>query len=388
MLHAQHPISRSDLPAPKAFSKARVLPLEARRGAFGATRLGIQSLPIIDLSPMFGHNDALKRRVADEIGEAAREVGFFYIKNHSIEPGLIDSAYLQSERFFSLSSDEKLEFDIAKSRNHRGYVPVTERGIYADEQGKRRYEAFDMALDLPNDDPDFVSGHALLGPNVWPRIDGFRDHIRTYYNAVSDLGKMLYRAFEFHLDLPCGYFDQLLTRPTSQLRLIHYLENNDRLDEKDMNMGAHTDYECFTILHQRQPGLQVMNTHGQWIEAPPIDGTFVINIGDMLEVWTNGAFKSNLHRVINNGKERYSMPYFASVNYDAVIEPLPTVTSRKNPQRYNKIVAGDHLFGQLLRDFSYLRERHSSGKLKIDFQIPQGNPFEQTKQQQEMDWAA
>lgn len=82
------------------------------------------------------------------------------------------------------------------------------------------------------------------------------------------------------------------------------------------------------------------------------------------------------------------MPYFASANYDAVIEPLPTVTSRKNPARYNKIVAGHHLFGQLLRDFSYLRKRYGSGKLTIDLPVPRGNPFEQTKQQIEMCKAA
>ena len=346
-------------------------------GALGAKRLASSSLPIIDIGPLFGSNDELKRRVAGEIGEAAREIGFFYIKNHTIEPSMIDEAYAQAERFFELSLSEKLAYYIGNSPNHRGYVPQSERGTYADEQGERHYEAFDLALDLPEDDPDVLRGSPLLGPNVWPHLLGFKQRISAYYNAVANLGKVLSQAFELHLGLQSGDLQQYMTKPTSQLRLLHYLANNAPMTTTDMNMGAHTDYECFTILHQQKSGLQVMNANNEWIEAPPIDGTYVINIGDMLETWSNGAFKSTLHRVVNNGHERYSMPFFVAANYDAKIKPLETVISNASPPKYTNIVAGHHLLSQLLRDFNYLRKRFETGELKLPFAIPNGNPFEQ-----------
>jgi len=255
-------------------------------------------------------------------------------------------------------------------------VPQSERGLYADEQGERHYEAFDLALDLPQDDPDYLSSNKLLGPNVWPQLQGFQETISRYYNAVAELGTLLCGAFEMHLRLKPGHLQQYMTKPTSQLRLLHYLENKAAKTADDMNMGAHTDYECFTILHQRQAGLQVLNSNNQWLDAPVVKGGYAINIGDMLETWTNGAFRATPHRVINSGKERFSMPFFVAANFDATIEPLQTPSTKQRPTRYRKIVAGHHLLGQLIRDFSYLRQRYEAGQLKLPFAVPTANPFE------------
>lgn len=357
----------ADAPEPGQYDEAGVL---------GAKRLAPQTLPVIDIAPLFGGSLADKKKVADELAEAAHEIGFFYLAGHPIPQSMIRSVYGEAERFFNLTEQQKLEHYIAKSRNHRGYVPRFERGDYADEQGERHYEAFDLALDLSPDDPDYDSAEKLLGPNVWPHIPGFRDTVYRYYQSVADLAQALCRAFEIHLRLAPGYFRQFMRKSTSQLRLLHYIENDAVPAVKDMNMGAHTDYECFTLLHQTKAGLQVMNSDDQWIEAPPIEGTYVVNIGDMMEVWTNGLFRSTLHRVVNNGHERYSMPYFQAADFDAVIEPVPSLTSRSNPARYSPIVAGHHLFGQLLRDFAYLKRRYESGQLRLPFGAPEGNTFE------------
>lgn len=354
----------------------KTCPPSSSIGELGAKRLDASSLPVIDIAPLFGGNSALKKEVANKIGRAARDVGFFYIKNHNIDKRTIDGAYNQAQQFFALSLKEKLKYYIGNSSNHRGYVPVTERGIYVDEQGDRHYEAFDLALDLPSDDPNVKNGHFLLGPNVWPVLSGFQDQVKAYYEAMTNLGQVLCRAFESHLSLPSGFLANFMTKPMSQLRLIHYIANDAPMDESDMNMGAHTDYECFTILSQEHSGLQVMNNRNEWLEAPPIEGAFVINIGDMLETWTNGLFKATLHRVVNKGEERYSIPFFAAANYDAVIEPLATVVSESHPPKYRKVIAGHHLLGQLLRDFSYLRKRHEAGELKLPFEALPYNPFE------------
>ncbi len=345
-------------------------------GALGAKRLPGSVLPVIDIGALRGRQLADKRKVAETLAQAAHEIGFFYITNHGISQSLIANVYHEAERFFSLPLAEKLRYDIARSNNHRGYVSQAQRGDYADEQGERHYEAFDLALDLLPDDPEYHRADKLLGPNVWPALPGFRDRVYQYYQSVADLAQMLCRAFEIHLRLAPGYFRQFTDKSTSQLRLLHYIENQALMNAKDMNMGAHTDYECFTILHQTKPGLQVMNSADQWIEAPPLEGTFVVNIGDMMEAWTNGLFRATLHRVVNHGHERYSMPYFQATNFDAEVRPVPTVIGKSNPPRYQPIIAGHHLLGQLVRDFSYLKRRHQNGELHLP-KLPNGNPFEQ-----------
>lgn len=344
-------------------------------GVLGAKRLNVEELPIIDVGPLLSGGPRARARVADEMGAAARNLGFFYVCNHGVSTAAVSA---QAAAFFERPLPYKLRYDIARSPNHRGYVPVTERGDYADEQGERHYEAFDSAFELPNSDPA-ARAHYLMGPNVWPDLPRFRETVSEYYRTMYALGRQLCRGFELHLGLPEGYFDAFTQRPTSQLRLLHYLEHEAPPQETDMNMGAHTDYECFTLLHQSAPGLQVLGRDGKWIEAPPLDGTFVVNIGDMLEIWTNGAFRSNVHRVVSAGRERYSMPFFFAANYDALIEPLPHLVSSSSPPRYPAMFAGHHLMGQLMRDFSYLRTRHAAGELRLDHELPDCNPFEHTK---------
>lgn len=346
--------------------------VSSKRRSKGA---GTPSLPVVDISPMFAGNARAKRRVAERLGEAAEEYGFLYIEGHGVEQHSIDAVYAQAASWFQRPLDEKLNYYIGHSKNHRGYVPQSEQGLYPDE-GARHYEAFDLALDLPLNDPDVSNGHYLLGPNVWPTQSGFRSTVRSYYKQVSHVGHMMCEAFEMYLNVPRGSLLKAMTKPTSQLRLLHYLENNDVTASADVNMGAHTDYECFTILHQGGPGLQVLNPDNEWVDAAPLDGTFTVNIGDLMETWTNGRLKATLHRVANNGHERYSLPFFVAANYDAVIAPLGNLVPKGQQPAYDAIVAGHHLLGQLLRDFPYLRQRYERGVMKLPFRIPSGNPFE------------
>lgn len=338
---------------------------------------GADVLPVIDLGPLRSGGSAGSKRVADEMGEAAREVGFFYVENHGIPPSLIESAYSAAESFFAQPDDVKRGYYIGDSLNHRGYVPFTEKGDYADEVN-RNYEAFDLALDLPHDDPDYLAGNLLLGPNVWPELGGFQDRIGAYYAAISAVGLKICAALELHLDLPPGDLTKQMTKPISQLRLLHYVRARGTTESKSVNMGAHTDYECLTLLHQRQKGLQVMTRHDEWIDVPVKPEAFIINIGDMLEAWTNGAFRSTPHRVLNLSPERFSMPYFVAANYDTVIKPFPSLISPNNPPKYEGFNAGLHLERMLLRDFPYLRERRGERiwSVTTDHEGPVQNPFE------------
>jgi isopenicillin N synthase-like dioxygenase len=145
------------------------------------------------------------------------------------------------------------------------------------------------------------------------------------------------------------------------LRLIHYPFDADVVDAP--GIGAHTDYECFTILHADQPGLEVLNDQGQWIDAPPLPDAFVVNIGDMLEVMTAGAFVATAHRVRKVAQERYSFPLFYACDYHTLIKPLPAFA--RDDREYEALAIGEHMWSQALQTYQYLRKRVENGELEL-----------------------
>jgi isopenicillin N synthase-like dioxygenase len=157
--------------------------------------------------------------------------------------------------------------------------------------------------------------------------------------------------------------------------LLKYFENDEPIDELNVGIAAHSDYECFTILNTSGPGLQLMSYEDHWVEAPPVAGAFVVNLGDCLEAWTGGLFKATQHRVINLGKERYSLPLFFSVDFETEIKPLPEFSSQHSRARYPAFIAGEHLWGRTINTFPYLKRHYESGELVVNFEIPDENPF-------------
>ena len=329
------------------------------------------SVPLIDISGLRSGKGLGK--IADEIGFAAREVGFFRIIGHGIDLGLVERTYQMAERFFALPDPIKHHYYIGLSTNHRGYVPFSEKGDYPDEVN-RSYEAFDLGLDLPHDDPDYLSGNRLLGPNVWPDVTGFKQTVSAYYTEISALGRLITGALELHLGLAPGAMTKHMSKPISQLRMLHYVRQNDGVDAKSVNMGAHTDYECLTLLHTRNAGLQVMTAEDRWVDVPVDHRAYVVNIGDMLEAWTNGRLRSTPHRVLNLRPERFSMPYFVAANYDTIIHPFPELVGPNDQANYEAFRAGDHLERMLIRDFPYLRDPRRLGQSESDAVVE--NPFE------------
>lgn len=327
---------------------------------------GVSELPIIDLAPMFSASLEERREVGEAVDQACRRYGYFYVVNHGVAAELIDGLVAQAARFFALPQAEKMRYYIGLSTNHRGYVPVGEEvfGDYGKADGK---EGFDTALDLPVEDADYRAGNPLLGPNVWPRgMPDFRQAVSDYYRAAMCVGDALFRAFALALGLDEHHFDHMLTKPTSQLRLLHYpVTQATGNGEAQLGIGNHTDYECFTLLYPTEPGLQVMSGEGDWLSVPLLPGHFVINIGDMLEVLSNGSFVSTSHRVMNPGVERFSFPLFFAVDYDTVVEPIAACIDAGNPRRYNAVKAGEHLFAETARTFRYLRNRLESGELVL-----------------------
>jgi isopenicillin N synthase-like dioxygenase len=317
-------------------------------------------LPVIDMAGLLSGRPDDAQAVAERLRKAASAVGFCYVTGHGLGESIFADLRAATERFFALPLAEKMKVYIGKSRNHRGYVPEGEEVFAAGS--KDRKEAFDLALDLSPDDPDYARGNPLLGPNQWPELGGFREPVMAYYRAAFSVGRALMRGFALALGEAPDFFDAYLTKPPSQLRLIHYPFNPNAGEA--MGIGAHTDYECLTLLFSTAPGLEVLNSAGKWIDAPPVAGAFVVNIGDMMELWTNGEFVATSHRVRPVREERFSYPLFFAVDYHTHVEPLERFVTAERPPREG-VIAGEHLFAQTVQSFNYQKKRLERGEIRL-----------------------
>ncbi|MGL6235608.1 MAG: isopenicillin N synthase family dioxygenase [Segniliparus sp.] len=319
------------------------------------------SVPVIDIAGLRACDPALERSIAEEIGRAARDVGFFQITGTGARDEDFQALLAATKEFFALPLEEKMRSYIGLSRCHRGYVPIGEEDL-DDNPTPNLKEAFDTALDLPEDDPDYLAGNPMLGPNVWPALPGFSTVVTRYYSGMIELGRLLFRAFATALGEDPELFTAAATKAPSQLRLIHYPHDPRASDVE--GIGAHTDMECFTLLRPTAPGLEVLNGAGEWIDVPFIEGALVVNIGDLLETWTNGEFVATTHRVRKVEEERYAFPLFFCVDYHTAVEPLPRFV-RPGGGKRRGVVAGEHLFAITVHYFRYLRERLAKGEIAL-----------------------
>lgn len=345
---------------PEYDETAKIRPTDIKdRRDFSAERVDFSEIPVIDIGAMLGDNIGAKLETARQIRDAAANVGFFYITNHGVPEDAVEAARLATERFYQLPEDTKLQYDVMKTKRHKGYVPVG--GLSADPMIMDLQEGYEVGLELPEDDPDYLADNALLGPNVWPReMPEFRRNVYGYFEEVTALGKRMYSLFALALGMPEDFFGPMITKPCAQLRMLYYPDTDPK--DAHVGIGAHTDYESFTVLWQSENGLQVQNRAGQWIEAPPISGTFIINIGDMMMRWTNELFVSTPHRVLNtSGKKRYSFALFFAANHDTIVECLPTCTGPDNPPKYPPTHFGYWI--ENMHSYSYAYRWEERGKV-------------------------
>ena len=301
--------------------------------------------PIISLAAMAGSDRAAKTALADALRAACLDKGFFYIVDHGVPPSLIESVLADSRRFFSLPMTDKMKIDMALSDCHRGYEPfrgqVLEAGAPADLK-----EGVYIGEDLADDDPRLVTKLFNHGRNLWPEdLPGWRETMERYFNRMTDLCRTVMRALALSLDLGEDHFDGLSEQPLATLRLLHYPPQPGNPLPGEKGCGEHTDFGAITILLQDDVGgLQVFDGEQGWIDAPPIDGAFVVNLGDLAARWTNDRYRSTLHRVINvSGRERYSAPFFftGAPHYDMTC--LPTCLAPGEAPKYPPTTPIEHL---------------------------------------------
>ncbi|KAF3011098.1 hypothetical protein E8E13_011316 [Curvularia kusanoi] len=306
------------------------------------TASALECIPIIDVSKIYSDEIEDRKAVAEEIRQASKDIGFFYMVNHGIEPSYSEEAFKQAKRFFALTEDRKMKvFTGLVPNEYVGFHPMKH---YNRNGWKYRdlSEAYNWAYDATQD-PDAVDkSEESIG--IWPNdLPGFREGLYAYHTRLLQLSRRLTRIFALALHLPEDYFDEYIKRPEAGMRILHYPEQTHSADEQQ-GIGAHTDVECFTIVTQDDSGgLEVLSKSGNWIKADPVPGSFVVNIADCFMRQTNDFFVSTVHRVINkSGKERYSAPFFFGFDRQKLLEPVPTCVSEENPMRYPVMTGGEY----------------------------------------------
>lgn len=324
-------------------------------------RIALQEIPLVDFGDFLTGDLAARQAVAARIGAACHNIGFFYLTNHGVPDALVARTFAEAKRFFNLPTEKKLQIDIERSPCHRGYFKVGGENLDPAKQAAGDLkEGVKIGRDLGSDHPLVKAGTPLHGPNLWPDdLPGWQAAMQSHFDALVGLGKQIMHAFALSLGLDECFFDRYLTDPMATLGPLHYPPQRGSITEKQLGAGAHTDFGCLTILAQdTNGGLQVKNAAGRWIDATPIPGTFVINIGDMMARWTNNYFASTQHRVINtSGVERYSLPFFFDPNFHAPVAALPTCTGPDNPPVFPPTTGGQHLLDMINETFDYHRQK-------------------------------
>ncbi|PFH49506.1 hypothetical protein AMATHDRAFT_147566 [Amanita thiersii Skay4041] len=302
-----------------------------------------------DLADIKSSDTNIRQVLAKQVRDACINVGFFYVKNHGIPEDVIGDVVEMSKRFFDLPLESKMKIENKTTGNLKGYAPLL--SVNSDSEGagdlheglQLGWEEIDQSMASRDKD---ING-TMTGTNVWPKeIPNFRETVLTYYHTAIQLGKLLFPIFALALELPENFFEDKTRYSAAIMSLLHYPPQTGYVDDRVIGIGAHTDWECFTILWQ-EPGiqaLQVLNTSNQWVNVPPIEETLVINLGDQFARWTNDVFKSTVHRAINrSGVRRYSVPLFFGTDYNVKLEPIPSCVTPSRPPKYEVITAGEYV---------------------------------------------
>jgi isopenicillin N synthase-like dioxygenase len=320
-------------------------------------------IPIIDVSELVARS-ASQRSVAERLGDACRESGFFYIVGHGVDEALQARLRDLSREFFAQDVETKLQIRMALGgRAWRGYFRVGDELTSGMPDQK---EGLYFGAELAADDPRVRAGTPLHGPNLFPaRPEGFREAVLRYMAALTGLGHRLMAGLALSLSLEESYFaDRCTGEPLTLFRIFNY---PPPADPSFWGVGEHTDYGLLTILLQDDAGGLEVKSRSRWVPAPPVPGSFVCNIGDMLDRMTGGLFRSTPHRVRNPApRDRLSFPFFFDPNFFARVRPIE-LTGQDLPhddwqERWDHTSVhafegtyGDYLLGKVGKVFPELR---------------------------------
>ena len=310
-------------------------------------------IPVIDFADAIQGDRRAMEAAAGQIAQACTTSGFFYIKGHGVPAEIIDRALTEAQDFFHSPVEEKRRVGI--NARHRGWNALGDALMYEAKRPDYK-EFYSIGLELPDSDPDVAAGEKLRGPNNWPEDrPGFRAALSDYYDAMRACGQNLLGCVALSLGAPADFFAPHYTKPLQRTQIIYYPPQPPQAEEDQFGLAPHTDFGCITLLWQDgNGGLEVLErSSGKWIPAPPIPGTLVINVGDLLGRWTNDRYASTPHRVLNrSGRERFSIATFHDPDFRATVDPRAFGVAEAE-SRYAPISAGDHILGRIERSFGY-----------------------------------
>lgn len=293
------------------------------------------SVPVVSLA-------APEQQEAAVLRQACINDGFFYLVDHAVPEELVGATFEQQRRFFSQPLEDKMR--VTANKHYRGYTPFAEETL--DPEHSRRGDTHEGLYYGRHVEEGSEEGKLPLhGPNQWPDLPGYREVTEAYFEAVAALGTRLLRLLALSLHLPPDFFAPFFSRPMLFLRPLHYSAERSDVAEGVFGAGAHTDYGMLTFLRtDGVPGLQICTDSQTWRDVPPMPGAFIVNLGDMLSRWTNGLYRSTLHRVVNTtGRERYSIAYFYEPNFQAEVAALPQCLEAGQEPMYPPTTAGAHI---------------------------------------------
>lgn len=310
------------------------------------------AVPVVDLAPFLRASGEARRAAAREFGRAMEESGFATIVGHGVPDALVRGMYGAARAFFALPEDEKRRHTPPEQTKARGYLPLKIESVAATLDGRTPPDLCEALV--------FASiqreraGQGL--PNIWPAQPAqLAPTVNAYFDAMLQLARTLMRVSALALELPEDWFDEVYREPSLTLRFVNYPDQAEEPEPGQLRYGAHHDYGGLTVLRQDEApgGLQVCDREGRWHDVAPHPQAFVINVGDLMSRWTNGRWRSTLHRVINppraltGSAQRLSMVAFTGPNGATDVVALPTCVSAQNPPRYPPVNAQAYVQAKL-----------------------------------------
>ena len=307
-----------------------------------------ERVPVIDIKKINTASDKIK--ISRELYKASTDLGFIYIKNHDISEKLINDLRTDGLNFFRSSIDDKEKVLITKK--HRGWLGFGGAKM-GDKAKPDLKESFIWGYQY--DDGSLPDDHQLRGLNKWPEfLPSLQQNAMNYFHQINELAKNLLTCFAMGLNLKENFFIRNCNAPLSRASLVYYPDQPKEMGGMQFGVSEHTDFGLLTILCQDSVGgLQIKGLDGQWFHAPPIEGTLIVNVADLLSRWTGGIYKSTPHRVVNSsGKERLSIVLAFDPDPETLINPGEIPEIEKNINE-DPITCGDYLIWRFNKAFSY-----------------------------------
>jgi len=323
-------------------------------------------IPVIDLSPSFV-DDSGRAEVAASIGAACESLGFLIITGHGVTSDAIDAMVDTSQAFFTQPIEARVATMPPSPYIFRGYFPSEASALAASLDIETPGDLCEVYCVNRFDEPEAATRAGLkpgresfFAENIWPnKVENFKPAWTNYYAAMEKLTDHLLALMARSLGLSDEWFVPFCDQHTTNLVANYYPPQPTAPDAGQLRRGAHTDYGSLSILYQTHDsgGLQVQLNDGTWLDVPYVEDSFVINLGDLLAVWTNDRWVSTMHRVVNPPREKAEQPrlstvFFHQPNYDGIIECIPTCCSADNPAQHPATTSGEWILAKLQKSVS------------------------------------